>query len=66
MVLHNYAPIDPYGKSRYDYESRSVDAKIVVMGNTGVSYLCQPVTFYYELGHSLTDTDNTRRRCWKD
>ncbi|THH06801.1 hypothetical protein EW145_g3836 [Phellinidium pouzarii] len=36
MPLSDYAPLDSYGKSRYDYESRSVDAKIVVMGNTGV------------------------------
>lgn len=31
----SYTPLD-YGKSRYDYESHSVDAKIVVMGNSGV------------------------------
>lgn len=32
----SYTQLD-YGKSRYDYESHSVDAKIVVMGNTGAS-----------------------------
>ncbi|KAI5124804.1 hypothetical protein M0805_005436 [Coniferiporia weirii] len=36
MTVSDYAPLDNYGKSRYDYESHSVDAKIVVMGNTGV------------------------------
>ncbi|KAH8118546.1 P-loop containing nucleoside triphosphate hydrolase protein [Phellopilus nigrolimitatus] len=36
MTNAPYAPLDNYGKSRYDYESHSVDAKIVVMGNTGV------------------------------
>lgn len=35
MPLADYAPLDNYGKSRYDYDSHSVDAKIVVMGNTG-------------------------------
>ncbi|EJD01482.1 uncharacterized protein FOMMEDRAFT_30160 [Fomitiporia mediterranea MF3/22] len=34
MTPSDYAPLGSYGK--YNYDTRSVDAKIVVMGNTGV------------------------------
>ncbi|KAL5487647.1 hypothetical protein ACEPAI_5755 [Sanghuangporus weigelae] len=36
MNVSEYAPLNGYGKSRYSYDSHSIDAKIVVMGNTGV------------------------------
>ena len=43
MSPPDYAPLDVYDKIRYNYDSHSIDAKIVVMGNTG-GYLLFPHT----------------------
>lgn len=32
MTMNEYAPLDPYSRSRY---AQGIDAKVVVMGNTG-------------------------------
>lgn len=39
--MTGYAPLDPYAKSRYE---QGIDAKVVVMGNTGsLSFLFPPL-----------------------
>lgn len=42
MSPSDYAPLDVYDKARYHYDSHSIDAKIVVMGNTGRFIILYP------------------------
>ena len=53
LDMDDYAPMDPYSRTRYEH---GIDSKIVIMGNSGQSSIATTIS------SRLTPS----RRCWQD